>query len=95
MRRMAKQYNLLAISVTQAADIAEGRLVLSRQHVADSKIGWAASLDLMIGLGTNEDYRQAGRTMISLMGKNKISGEHIYFPVLVDGKLHRLESLES
>lgn len=95
MRRLAKQYNLLSVSVTQAADVAEGKLVLSRQHVADSKIGWAASLDLMIGLGTNEDYRQSGRTMISLMGKNKISGEHVYFPVLVDGKLHRLESLES
>ena len=89
-RRMAKQHHLLAVTVTQAADSATNHVVLDRSHLADSKIGYPAQLDLLIMLGKNEQYEQFGQVCVSLKGKNKLSGKHVYFPVNIDTTYNRV-----
>lgn len=93
-RRLAKKYNLLVVTVTQAADSATGTLVLDRSHIADSKIGYASQIDLLIGLGINDTYEQYNQLHVSLKGKNKLSGKHISFPVKVDKAHNKISSFE-
>jgi len=93
MRRMAKQYDLLAVSVTQAADTASGVLALDRNHVDSSKIGFAATLDLLLGIGVNYEYRRTGRRSLSTIGKNKISGLHEFTTVGIDEQTARFYTL--
>lgn len=95
MRRFAKQYHLLSISLTQAGANAKNVLVLDDSHVDSSKVGFVAQLDLLIGIGINDEFRDNNRRMISLKGKNKISGKHIYFPVQVDEITCMVRSLEA
>ena len=89
MRNLAKESNTVGISVTQAGDSAEGKLVLDLSDVDFSKTGIPSTADLMIGLGTNHEYEQTRRRVISLP-KNKISGNHESFPVEIDPQLSRI-----
>lgn len=93
MRNVAKKYNLLAISVTQAGDCATGKLVLDRSDVDSSKIGFAAQLDLMLGVGVNQEWYDAEKRMLSLKGKNKLSGKHTFFPVRINRQTNEVTEI--
>ena len=80
VRRLAKAYDLLAISVTQAGDSAEGKLVLQKNDVDWSNTGIPGAVDLMIGVGVNSKYDLQGVRMISLP-KNKLGDGHPNFPL--------------
>ena len=92
VRNLAKEFDMLAISVTQAGDSATNKLVLGMSDVDNSKTGLPAAADLMIGIGLNEEFRSQSMRMLSLC-KNKISGNHSYFPVSVDERLSKITSL--
>jgi replicative DNA helicase len=82
-RALAKDFNCLVVSITQAGDSATGKVYLEMSDVDSSKTGIPASADLMIGLGTNEAMRASGQIGVSLP-KNKLSGVHDKFLVSVN-----------
>jgi replicative DNA helicase len=91
-RRLAKKYNIVVVSITQAGDSAEGKLVLNMGDVDFSNTGIPAQMDLMVGVGVNDEYRANNMRMISI-AKNKLSSDHSYFPVRVDESLSKFLSI--
>jgi hypothetical protein len=89
MRNISAEYDLLAVSVTQAGESASGKLVLGLSDIDSSKTGLPAQIDLMIGIGVDDNYEGLGKRMISLP-KNKISGDHSFFSVNVDPSRSRV-----
>lgn len=92
IRNIAKKYQLLAVSVTQAGDSATNKLVLSMSDVDSSKTGLPAAIDLMIGVGNDPAFEGSNRRMFSLP-KNKLGADHSYFPVAVDPTLSKVNSI--
>jgi len=86
VRRLGKQYSMVTVPITQAGDSAEDKLRLGLGDVEWSNTGIPGAADLMIGIGVNGEYNRANRRMINLP-KNKISGNHAYFPLFVDPQL--------
>lgn len=82
-RAIAKEFNVLVVSVTQAGNSADGKAYLDMSDVDSSKTGLPASADLMIGLGSTEEMRASGLMGVSLC-KNKLSGLHDKFHVTVN-----------
>ena len=74
-RSIAKEFNCLVISVTQAGDSATNKVYLEMSDVDSSKTGIPASADLMVGIGADESMKVNGLLGISLP-KNKLSGLH-------------------
>lgn len=91
-RNLAKEYNVLVVSVTQAGDSASGKGALDMGDVDSSNTGIPAQVDVMVGIGGTADDVNSGRRILSLP-KNKRSGRHEYFPVGVDPQLSRMRSL--
>ena len=91
-RNLAKKHDILVVSVTQAGDSASGKLVLDMSDIDSSKTGMPAQMDLIVGVGSNEDFEANGRRMLSL-SKNKLSGNHSFFPVGVDVQTNKVISL--
>ena len=54
-----------------------------------SNVAIQGAVDVMIGLGMNDEYDRANRRMISL-AKNKLSGNHEPFPVIIQPELSRI-----
>lgn len=80
-RAIAKEFNVLVISITQAGDSATNKIYLDMSDVDSSKTGLPASADLMIGIGSGDSsMKDAGMLGISLC-KNKLSGLHSKFTV--------------
>ncbi len=92
VRNIAKEQNVLAVSVTQAGDSATGKIVLDTGDVDFSNIGIPAQADVMVGVGFNEQYEAEGLRSFSLP-KNKISGMHDAFPVRITPQLSRMSSV--
>lgn len=90
IRSLAKKHDLLAISVTQAGDSAEGKRVLNMGDVDSSNTGIPAQADLMIGVGMNGEDEQNGIRYLSLP-KNKLSGIHKHFPVRLNHLISKVE----
>lgn len=88
MRNIAKQDNVLMISVTQAADSARDKLVLDSGDVDSSNVGIPAQADLLIGIGADEAAKAEGIRWLSII-KNKISGTEDHFPVKINTMLSR------
>ncbi len=65
MRSLAKEFFFVSVLVTQAGDSATNKLILDMEDIADSKTGIQGQLDLMIGVGQNEEYKQNSRVMLS------------------------------
>ena len=86
VRRLGKQYNMVTVPVTQAGDSASGKLKLGHGDVEWSNTGIPGAADLMIGIGVNDEFERTNRRMINLP-KNKISGNHAYFPLFVEPEL--------
>jgi len=88
-RRIAKKYNVLVVSVTQAGDSATNKLVLDMSDIDSSKTGLPAQVDLIIGIGMNTQYENENKRMLSLP-KNKVSGDHSFFQVSVDPTISKV-----
>lgn len=80
IRNIAKKYNAVAISVTQAGDSAEGKAVLTMGDVDSSNTGIPGACDVLLGVGATAEQKEQGIRTLSLC-KNKIGGIHSEFPV--------------
>ena len=92
-RNLAKKNDILVIGVTQAGDSGTNKLRLEMGDIDFSNTGMPAQMDLIIGVGSNEEYDSKSWRMISLP-KNKLSGEHVYFPIVVDTKTNKITSIQ-
>ena len=90
-RTLAKRMDVLAVSMMQAGDSASDRLVLNMGDCDGSNTGIPAQLDLMIGIGHNDEFRKQGAQMLTLC-KNKISGNHDSFTVFTEPATCRVKS---
>ena len=81
-RTLAKKYNLVSIVVTQAGDSASGKLILDYTDVEYSNTGFAAQLDLMIGVGQNATMKETGGAMLAFP-KNKLTAPLAPFEVMM------------
>ena len=90
MRNFAKKDNLLAISVTQAGDSANGKAILGRGDIDGSNVGIPGACDTMIGLGANQEQEFQGLRTISF-AKNKIGGNKTPVNVFMNTKIMRIE----
>lgn len=73
LRQIARKYNLLMVSTTQAGDSAHNKKVLDMGDVDWSNTGIQGAADLMIGIGADEMMKDRGQRCLSFP-KNKISG---------------------
>lgn len=89
-RNTAKRFGVLVVSVTQAADSASGKRVLNRGDVDSSNVGIPGQVDLMIGIGADEEMEGRNMRMLSFP-KNKLSGNHEPISVTVDPYTSRVD----
>lgn len=75
VRRLAKKYKLVAVSVHQGDANAQGKVYLDLGDVYYSNVGVQAAMDVMIGVGASKDMLESGERMLNLT-KNKITGNH-------------------
>lgn len=83
IRGVASRNDLLAISVTQAGDSATGKTVLTLGDVDFSNTGIPSQVDLMVGIGADEDMVKRNKRMLSL-AKNKMTAVHANIPITID-----------
>jgi len=88
-RRIASEYGIPVINVTQAGDSAENKLSLGQGDVDFSNTGIPGAMDLMIGIGANEDFLRRQMRRISLP-KNKLNNDHSSFDVVVNEQLSKI-----
>ena len=89
MRDFARQYNLLAVSVTQAADSARDKLILNMGDIDGSNIGMPGACDVMVMVGMDANYYANDERHVSL-AKNKLTGEHASWPVRINKLTSRI-----
>jgi KaiC/GvpD/RAD55 family RecA-like ATPase len=85
VREMGIEYDAVTISVTQAGESAEGRIILGQTDVEWSNTGIPGAADLMIGIGVNDELDGLNKRMLTIC-KNKIKNRHGSFPVWVDSQ---------
>ena len=90
MRNIGKRNGVLVVSVTQAGDSADEKLVLTMGDIDFSNTGIPATADLMLGMGVNQQYERDGLRMLATP-KNKIGGSHTNFPVRINTLISRVE----
>lgn len=83
MRNMAREFNLVAVSVTQAADSASNKLILDMGDVDGSNTGIPGACDVMLMAGSTQSYDEQDLRMFKL-AKNKASGTHENWTVSID-----------
>jgi archaellum biogenesis ATPase FlaH len=83
IRALAHKYNLVAISVTQAGDSAEGKATLNMGDVDNSNTGIPGACDVLLMMGVTDTLKAAGLRRISLP-KNKIGGIEDSFDIRLD-----------
>lgn len=66
LRNLLLQYGLIGVSVTQAGASAEGKLWLDMTDLDGSKTGLPGTLDLMLGIGFNDDLKARGQRAVSI-----------------------------
>lgn len=93
VRNVAKKYDAVGISLTQAGDSAEGKSILSMGDVDSSNTGIPGACDVLLGIGATDEQKKNGIRVISL-SKNKIGGVHDDFPVRFNQWLSRYVSLK-
>ena len=87
-RAIAKDNNLVSIIITQAGESADDKLVLRYSDVEYSNTGFAAQLDLLIGVGQDSSMKSSSRAILSFP-KNK--GAPIEaFPIKIDYILNKV-----
>lgn len=80
IRTIAKRHDAVAISITQAADSAQGKSVLDIGDVDSSNVGIPGACDVLLGIGATEQQKEQNIRVLSL-SKNKLGGVHDSFPV--------------
>jgi replicative DNA helicase len=93
MRNIAKKFDAVAITITQAGDSAEGKAVLTMGDVDSSNTGIPGACDVLLGIGATEEQKRTGIRVLSL-SKNKIGGVHDDFPVRFNPWLSRYVSIK-
>lgn len=88
MRNLAREFDMVAVSVTQGADSARNKLTLDMGDVDGSNVGIPGAADVMVMVGMNQDYDQHDRRMITL-AKNKVGGDHSSWAVGIRRDLSR------
>lgn len=91
MRNICKSRNVVGFSITQAADSAQGKLVLDMGDVYFSNVAIQAQVDVMIGIGMDKTAEAAGIRMLSLC-KNKLNGNHAPVQVQVIPELSKVRA---
>lgn len=94
MRDFAREYDLLAVSVTQAADSARDKLILGMGDIDGSNIGIPGACDVMIMIGMDETYYGNNERMVTL-AKNKLTGDHSHWPVRISKELSRVMDINT
>lgn len=89
VREIGIDNEAVTISVTQAGESAEGKLVLGMTDVEWSNTGIPGAADLMIGIGVNHEFDSQNKRMLSIC-KNKVKPEHGAFPVWIDTDYTRI-----
>jgi KaiC/GvpD/RAD55 family RecA-like ATPase len=82
VRELGVTYNAATISVTQAGESAQDKLILGMGDIEWSNTGIPGAADLLIGIGVDQDYDKQSKRMLSIP-KNKVNGKHGAFPVWV------------
>lgn len=90
-RNLAKHYDIVVISVTQAGDSASGKAVLSDSDIDSSKTGIPGQCDLIIGVGADDNQRKSGLRTMTIV-KNKITNVHEFYAVRVQEDISKIES---
>ena len=91
LRALGKRYGLVTIGTTQAGDSGRNKAVLEDGDIDSSNTGIPGAADVLIGLGANDQLRNAGQRVISVC-KNKVSGRHGYFTVNINEATSRVKS---
>lgn len=89
VRNVVKEHDIVGVSLTQAADSAYGKLVLDMDDVYYSNIAVQANVDIMLGLGWNNEYQQLNKRMITVT-KNKMNDFHGSIPVDITPAISRV-----
>lgn len=89
VRRLAKKYNLVAVSVHQGDANAQGKLYLDLGDVYYSNVGVQAAMDVMIGVGATKAMLESGERMLNLT-KNKANGNHEPIECFFNAKISRV-----
>ena len=85
VREIGIEFKCVTISVTQAGESAEGKLILGMTDVEWSNTGIPGAADLMIGVGLNDEFMSENKRMLTIC-KNKIKNQHGSFPVWIDAQ---------
>lgn len=88
MRNMASRHNLVSISVSQCGDSAYNKQILEMRDLYQSHTGLQGTADIILLIGGDEDQISRGYRTANIV-KNKITGEHVSFPVKFDQNLSR------
>lgn len=83
VRELGIEHECVSMSITQAGESAEQKLVLSMTDVEWSNTGIPGAADLMIGIGVDEEYLATNKRMLSIP-KNKVNGRHGAFPCWIN-----------
>jgi hypothetical protein len=83
LRALAKKYDIITFIIHQASESAYSKLVLEKNDMYFSNVGVQGQMDLMLGIGSDAWHEQQNRRVMSIT-KNKISGDHSYFPITVN-----------
>lgn len=89
VRELGIEFDAVTMSVTQAGESAEGRLILGMSDVEWSNTGIPGAADLMIGIGVNDEFLADNKRMLSIC-KNKIKNQHGAMPVWIDAQTTRI-----
>lgn len=93
-RRIENDYNCIGILITQAGDSAYNKPILEMNDAEYSNVGYPATLDLFIGVGSNEDLRMKGLRVLTII-KNKFSGIRQAFTVEILPQQSKIRSVDS
>ncbi len=83
LRQLAISHKAVVVSLTQAAESAEGKLKLDMGDVDSSNTAIPGAVDIMYGIGHNEAWYDQDRRLVTL-AKNKCGGSHASFPVHIN-----------
>lgn len=83
VRELGIDHEVVTVSVTQAGESAEGKLILGMTDVEWSNTGIPGAADLMIGIGVNHDFLAQDKRMLCFP-KNKIMNKHGEYHVWID-----------
>jgi len=89
MRDFARQYNLLAVSVTQAAETARNHTILNMGDIDGSNIGMPGACDVMIMVGVDDNAYKQDQRYVTL-AKNKLTGDHDNWIVRIDKQTSKI-----